>query len=89
MAKNLEDVAALMCLPLYGDSPTIGILLDEKDVKKLEFLSKAYSESKASNESTYATWLRYFNIGKGQNNEYQLEVMLAYWLSWHVLSSCL
>lgn len=30
-----------MCLPMFGESQATGIILNEKDKKKLEFMNKA------------------------------------------------
>lgn len=38
---SLENVAALTSLPIFGESHVMGIVLSEKDKKKLEFLNKA------------------------------------------------
>lgn len=35
---------------MFNESPEIGIILSEKDKKKLELLDMAYSESKTSEE---------------------------------------
>lgn len=37
---TLEDVAALTCLPMFGESHVEDLALVEKDKKKLEFLNK-------------------------------------------------
>lgn len=65
---TLEDVAALTCMPMFDKSHAKNIILDEKAKKKLEFLSKAYSGSKITSKSTYASLLKYFEIGKGKNS---------------------
>lgn len=72
ICPTLEVVAALTYLPMFGDTNAIYITLDETDKKKLEALNNAYSGSKTSNKSTYTSWFRYFEIGKGQNSEVQL-----------------
>lgn len=38
---TLEDIVDLMCLPMFGESQATGIILNEKDKKKLEFMNKA------------------------------------------------
>lgn len=62
---TLEGVVALTGPPMFGKSFAMNIILDEKDEKRLESLYKAYSGSKTKNKRTYASWLRYFETGKG------------------------
>lgn len=71
---------------MFGDTHDRVIVLDEEDHKKLKFLKKAYSESKTL---TYPSSIRYFETGKGKDNNYLVEVMLSYRLSWFVLPSSL
>lgn len=73
---------------MFGDSNLINITLDKNDNKELDSLNKAYLASNTLNKSMYDPRLRYFNTGKGEDSEVQLEEMLAYWLSWYVLPSC-
>lgn len=39
---TLEEVAALICLPMFGDTNPIKVTLDKTDEKKLEALKNAY-----------------------------------------------
>lgn len=69
------DVSVLTMLPLFGDTNAMGVIPDNKDQEKLDFLYKAISKSRSSmNKATY-TWIRYFESGKGKNSKYQ---MLSY-----------
>lgn len=53
----------------------IKVILDEMDNKKLEAPNNAPSESNSLNKSTYASWIRHFDIG---SSEIELEAMLLY-----------
>lgn len=66
----------MTCLSMFGESYATNITLEAKDEKKLESLNKVYS--RWQNKTTYVLWLRYFETGKGQNGEFELEAMLAY-----------
>lgn len=43
------------------------------------------ASSKTSKKSTYASWIRYFDEGEGNQGALVLDVLLSYWLSWFVL----
>lgn len=63
--------SAVTSLPMFSDTHATGMILDEGDKEKLKVLNKTYSESKTSNKGTYASWLRYFEIGRGHDNNDQ------------------
>lgn len=65
------------------------ILLDKTNNQKLEALNKALSESKSLNMSTYASWVRPFDIGMRKGREIEFKAILSYWLSRYVLLSSL
>lgn len=58
-----------------------------KDELKLRYLTSAMTTSRTSGKSTYATCLRFFPEPEWSRNKYAVEVFLAYWLSWFILSS--
>lgn len=70
---TLEDVVALIFLPRFGNTTGINVTFDETDKKKFEASNNAYSGSSTSNKSTYASWLRYFEIGKEENSKVELD----------------
>lgn len=43
--------------------------------------------SRTLGKSTYLSWLRYLDEGAGSQSKCIVEIFLAYWLSWYVLSS--
>lgn len=50
----LKDVLALTMLPLCGDTHSMGVVLDDEDPEKLDFLNRALSKSRgSSNKDTY------------------------------------
>lgn len=63
LSPTLEVIVALTCLPMFGETDAIKIILNETDGKKLEALNNAYSKS--SNKSTYASWLEILRDLKG------------------------
>lgn len=75
----------LTMLPLFGDTHAIGIVLDEGNKMKLDFLNEVLFVPRPSGKVTYTMWIRYFKIGKGKNSGHHVQAMVAYWLSWFVL----
>lgn len=78
-------------LPLFGkvritklpdDVEEVG--LDEEGKIKLEALNKALSDSKTSNNSSYASWVGILLMAR-VGSDIEFEAMLSYWLSWYVL----
>lgn len=59
---TLEDVPQLIMLLLFGEANAMGIVLVVNDQTKLKYLTTPVAAWKSS-ESTYATWLRFFNEG--------------------------
>lgn len=53
----------------------IKINLDNADNQKLEAL--ILFGAKPSNKSTYALWVRHFDIGRGKGSEIEFEAMLS------------
>lgn len=89
----MEDVVAPTFLPVFGEVKIINlfgnsgkIILNKEDNQKLEALN-ALSESKSSNKSTHASWVRHFSIGMGTGSGIEFEAMLLYWLLWYVFPS--
>lgn len=84
---TLEDVVALMSLPLFGDAQVTHFKFMDKDSKVrhdalTQFLQK--TKYRASKKSTYLTWASYFVDGAGRDNPFQPQAFLAYWLSYFV-----
>lgn len=72
---------ALTCLSIFAEVNTIiddsgKIALDKADNKKLEVLNNALFESRSSNKSTYPSWVRNFDIGRGRGCEIEFKAML-------------
>lgn len=63
-------------ISLSDDS--VKIILDKAGNLKLEALNNALSESKSSNESTYASWVRHFDIGRGRGGDIEFETIVLY-----------
>lgn len=81
---TLEDVVALIGLPVFEEATTIKlpksheeVAVDEAGKRKLEALNKALSDSKSSNKSTYASWVRHFIINAGSGSNVGFETMLS------------
>lgn len=56
----------------------MGIVLEEVDEVEPQLLTSAMTAFKTSTKSTYASWQRYFNEGKGSQIELVLEALLSY-----------
>lgn len=50
-------------------------------------LGFCHDNVKRVGKSTYATWLKFFNKGEDSRSGYMVEAVLAYWLSYFILSS--
>lgn len=74
---TLKDVSALTMLPMFGDTHTMGIVVNKEDKEKLKFLSKVFMGSKTLDKDTYASWICYFEIGNGKNKSYDAESILS------------
>lgn len=54
---SLEDVVVLTSLPLFDGAHAIGVTLEGEDQKRVNFLNKAFSDSRyAANKATYLSW---------------------------------
>lgn len=62
--------------------------LEGEDQKRLDFLSKALSDLRYSaNKATYLPWAKFFEKGEWRNIKYQVEPLLAYWLSYFLFQA--
>lgn len=62
---TLEDVLNITALPLYGETNTMGLILEGEDEDKLQSLTAAIHHSKAasSNKFTNSSWIHYLDEG--------------------------
>lgn len=66
----LEDVAVLTLLRFFKYSHAIGVPLDGEDKKKLDFSSKALSDSRYSaNKATHLPWVKGFEEDEGRKSK--------------------
>lgn len=63
--RTLEDVVALTYTPMFGEASAVTYLMTlvKPFFTKKTTKNNALSESISSNKTTYASWVRHFDIG--------------------------
>lgn len=73
-------------LALFGETYTIGVTLEQKDHKRLDFLNEALSGSSISVNNLFVL-AQLFRGGGREDRKFQVEALVAYWLSYFVFPS--
>lgn len=86
---TLEDAAMLTSLPIFGEAQVANLVIPVGENKKrFEGLTSSQLKSKYSTKKlTYLSWGKYSVEGAEQNNPYQLNLFLTYWLNYFVFAS--
>lgn len=81
----LKDVATLTCLPMFGEMQST--LFSTRQTRRSWNPWIMITQDRIRRIKRIGFIVEIFQESKRENNEFEFEAMLAYWLSWYVLSS--